>query len=235
MVNEPKEGELVICTIKEISNSSAWCEIIEYPEYKALLDLIEQGLDSKEVKIGKQYVAKIVEIDKNKKIAKLSLKIKEIEKKQKWEEFKRERGARKFFELIAKKRKISLDELAEELNIKKYGSFYNFLINLEKEIDNLPKKYKEDFEEVLEKLKRKKEVEISYTIFAISFSKKLEEIKKILSILEKVGEVKYIGAGKYLLKKLSTNPKKDEKEIIQTLEKISKEFDVFKYKKNEKA
>ena len=130
---EPKENELVICTVKEISDTSAWCELIEYPDYRALLDISEASSSfvstlKEVIKIDKQYVAKIIKIDKEKKIVKISLKrVKDVEKKIKWEEFKKENNAKNLLEAVAKKLGVTLDKLLEDLKdvIEKYDSLYN--------------------------------------------------------------------------------------------------------------
>jgi translation initiation factor 2 subunit 1 len=243
---EPKENELVICVVKDIRENSAWCEILEYQEYKGIISANEVSsstLNLKEaLKVDKQYVAKIIKVDKERKILELSLKkVSEIEEKEKREEFKKEQKAEKILELIGKKYNKSLKEIYEEFGnkiLKKYGNLHTFIENFlrnKKLAEEIPKKYREDFERILESLSKKKKVKISYILVAQSFRKKLEEIKEILSKIEKVGEVKYLGAGKYLLTKFSENPKKDEKEILKMIEKIKDEFEIFKYEKVEKV
>jgi translation initiation factor 2 subunit 1 len=243
-IGKPKEDELVICKVKEIGENSAWCEILEYPDYRGIINFSElPSSDIKEVlKLEKQYVAKIIRIDNDKKILELSLKrVKEFEKKEKWDEFERERRAEKILELIGKKHEKTLEEIYEEFGnkiLEKYGSlssFISLLIEKNSLLEEIPIKYRKDLKEILENLKKRKKVKITYILTAQSFTKKLEEIKEVLLELEKFFEVKYLGGGKYMIAKLSEKPKKDEKEIIERIEKLKDFFDVFKYEKIEKV
>jgi len=244
-LSKPKENELVICTVRDILSNSAWCEISEYPEYKGLINANEvpSAYDIKEVlKVGKQYVAKILKIDEEKKIIELSIKrVKDFEEKTKWEEFKKERRAMKIFELLGKKYNKSLDEILNEIGnkiLEKYGSLYDFI---SKALENreclkeIPKKYRKDLEEIIENLKKRKKIKISFILTAQSFKKRIDEIKNILNKLESICDIKYLGAGKYLLVKFSEDPKKDEKNIVENLEKLRNEFEIFSYEKVEKV
>ena len=244
-LSKPKENELVVCTVKDVLSNSAWCEILEYPEYKGLINANEvpSVYDIKEVlKVGKRYVAKILKIDEEKKIVELSIKrVKDFEEKAKWEEFKKEQRAIKIFELLGKKYNKSLDEIFDEVGnkiLEKYGSLYDFIskaLENKEYLEEIPKKYRRDFEEIIENLKKRKKVKISFILTAQSFKKRIDEIKNILDKLESVCDVKYLGAGKYLLVKFSENPKKDEKNIIKNLEKLKGEFEIFSYEKVEKV
>lgn len=244
-IGDPKENELVICIPKDISPYSITCNILEYPEYTGIININEVYIrwieDIREyVKINKTYVAKVLQIDKNKKIVTLSLKrVKEEEEKKKREELRLENRYEKILELAAKKLGKTLEDAYKEFGyeiLKNFDSLSNFFINHKDKIEKfIPKEWIEVIKELLEK-KEEKVYEISYIVKASTFKTNgLEIIKNyFLNFENKNIEVKYLGSGKYLVRKISKNPKKDEKELIKLIEEGKNFFEVFEYKKHEK-
>jgi len=242
----PKKGELVVCIPKDISQFSITCSILEYPEFTGIINVNEVYVrwieDIREyVKIGKTYIAKILDVDKEKKILTLSLKrVTEEEEKRKREELKIENKYEKILELAAKKLGKTLDDAYKEFGneiLKNFGSLSNFFINHSKDLEKfIPKEWLNLIKEFLEK-KEEKLYEISYLLKISSFkSEGLLLIKDFFKKFEEKNiEVKYLGSGKYLVKKISKNPKKDEKMLIKLIESGKEVFDIFEYQKHEKT
>lgn len=241
----PKENELVICIPKDISPFSITCSILEYPEFTGIININEVYTrwieDIREyVKIGKIYVAKVLKVDSEKKILVLSLKrVKEEEEKRKREELKLENKYEKLLELVAKELGKTLEDAYKEFAdkiLKDFGSLHEFFINHKDKLEKyIPEKWLEKIKEYLEK-KEEKTYEIEYVIKVSTFKKDgLNLIKNFFEEFEnKKIEVKYLGSGKYLVRKITKNPKKDEKNLINLIESGKNIFEVFEYKKHEK-
>lgn len=241
----PKENEIVICIPKEISPFSITCNILEYPEFTGIININEVYTrwieDIREyVKIGKIYVAKVLEVDVEKKIIILSPKrVKEEEKKRKMEELKSENRFEKILELAAKKLGKTLEDAYKEFGYKileNFDSLSNFFLNHQDKLNLfVPEKWRNMILEFIEK-KKEKVYEISYILRISTFQN--NGIKKIkdffLNFENKEIGVRYLGSGKYLIRKISKNPKKDEKEILKLIEAGRNLFEIFEYKKHEK-
>ncbi|MEM5828520.1 MAG: hypothetical protein QW197_03425 [Candidatus Aenigmatarchaeota archaeon] len=244
-IGVPKENELVICIPKDISPFSITCSILEYPDFTGIININEVYTrwieDIREyVKIGKIYVAKVLKVDKDKKILTLSLKrVKEDEEKKKREELKLENKYEKLLELVAKELGKTLEDAYKEFGdkiLEEFGSLHEFFINHRDKLEKyIPEKWLEKIKEYLEK-KEEKIYEITYLLKVSTFKRDgLSLIKKFFEEFEnKKIEVKYLGAGKYLVKKITKNPKKDEKNLINLIESGKSLFEVFEYKKYEK-
>ena len=244
-LGSPKEDENVLCVVKEITPFSALCELIEYKDFSGIIPVTEvySGLvnDIREfVKLNNLYVAKVIRVDKEKKIVELILKrVKEKEKKEKIEEYKKEKKYENILSLAAKELGKNLEDAYSEFGnkiLEKYGSLTNFFENLtEEKIKEIPKNWREKIEKLIEKLKKEKEVEIKYILKVQTLDKNgLEKIKNELKIFEDNDiEIKYIGGGKYLIKKISKNPKNDDKKILSLISNIKDKFEIFEYEKHE--
>jgi len=245
-VGVPKKGELVVCIPKDISPFSITCSILEYPEYTGIININEVYVrwieDIREyVKIGQIQIAKVLSVDENKKLLTLSLKrVSEEEKKKKREELKLENKYEKILELAAKQLGKTLEDAYAEFGdkiLENFGSLSNFFINHKNEMERfIPKEWIDTIRKFLEE-REEKTYEIAYVIRISTFKPDgLKIIKDFFKSFEEKGiEVKYLGSGKYLVRKLSKNPKKDEKQLISLIESGKSLFEIFEYKKHEKA
>ncbi|MEM0243288.1 MAG: S1 RNA-binding domain-containing protein [Candidatus Aenigmatarchaeota archaeon] len=241
----PKKNELVICIPKDISPFSITCSILEYSEFTGIININEVYTrwieDIREyVKIGKTYIAKVLDVDEAKKIAILSLKrVKKDEEEKKKEELRLEKKYEKILELAAKKLGKTLEDAYKEFGYKileNFETLYNFFINhRDKLSEYIPKEWLEIMQDFLDK-KEEKNYEITYIIKISTFQKEgVNKIKEFFSQFEKNGiKITYLGAGKFLAKKNSKNPKKDEKMMLNLIESGKEIFEVYEYKKREK-
>lgn len=249
----PKENELVIAEIKELSQFAAWCEMKEYPHLKGVINISEAIgkwiYDIREVlKLNQVVVGKVLKIEEKENLVHLSLKkVSKEEEKEKLNEYKKEETAEKILELAAKKLNKDLEKAYEEVGYilqEKYG--YLFLA-FDEFVDKgkIPEKLKisEDWKEaimkVLEEKREAKIFKISYEIIASCIEKNgIEKIKDVLKKLkDKNVEIKYLSAPRYLVKLITKNPKEDVKIFEKKLEEVknyAKKINVeFNYKRND--
>jgi len=241
----PEWGELVVCTVKKVSPFAAWVTLNEYPEAEGMIHISEAIgkwiYDIRDyVKLNKQYVAKVIRIDYQKKFVNLSLKrVSEKEEKEKLNEYRKEQRAEKILEQAAKLIGKNLDQAYEEVGFliqEKFGMLYDFfekVIASEKHIEKL--KLSEEWEKALieaaKKNIKKKLKKIKAELMLKSFANNgIERIKLLLTELEKKGlNVSYISAPKYRVEISTAEPKKTEKNLSNILEKLlerAKELEV---------
>lgn len=241
---DPKQNELVICKVDEITEFAAWCSLLEYPEYKGMIHVSEVASrwvrDIRNyVKKGKQYVAKVIKVEPEKKFVNLSLKrVSSFEEKEKWNEFRKEQRAEKVFELAAEKIGKTLDDFYNEYGrkiLEKYDSFSEFLekaLNNKKILNIFSEEWKKAIEEFIERIKKEKIVRIKAVVECLSLkSNGLEIIKQSLKKFEDAKfKVTYLGSGKYLVQKDVKDPKRHEKKLSKIADEIRKNFDKFEIK-----
>ncbi|MEM5790848.1 MAG: S1 RNA-binding domain-containing protein, partial [Candidatus Aenigmatarchaeota archaeon] len=233
-------GKMIICKVKRITPYAAWCDLEEYPGVEGMIHISEVAgkwvKDIKKfVKVGKQYVAKVVKIDYQKNFVGLSLKrVNKKDEKDKLNEFRKEERAEKILEQAAKDLNKSLDQAYEEVGFvlqEKFDGLFSAFENISKDEKILEKisigeEWKKALLEVIKKSFKEKEVEIKAEMEIKNFSSDgVERIKKILIDLEKnFGlDIIYLSAPKYMLTIKGKNPKKLEKKMIEALEFVVKE------------
>jgi translation initiation factor 2 subunit 1 len=122
----PRWSELVLCRVTRITPYAAWCELEEYEDedgkpIEGMVHISEvAGKWVKDirgfVKINKQYVARVVRVDYQKRSINLSLKrVTKFDKKEKMEGYKREKHAAGFLQQIAKRVGSTPEEVYEKL------------------------------------------------------------------------------------------------------------------------
>jgi len=229
----PRSGELVICTPKKISQFAAWCDIEEYPNIEGMIHISEVAGKwvhdiKKFVKVGKQYIVKVVKIDEN--TVNLSLKrVSKSEEKSKWNQFRKGQRADSILKIIAKELNLPIEEVYEEIKLplqENFGDLYAAFEEIKKSPELLtklevPKKMHEGIVKVLQKALVDKEYTIKAEVQLQSYDG--DGIKRIKSILENLVEngihVAYISAPKYMLEIKSKNPKADRRKLEQEIEK----------------
>lgn len=236
----PGFNEFVICTVRKISPFAAWCTLEEYPELEGMIHISEVAgkwvRDIRNfVKQDKQYVAKVVRVDRERNSVNLSLKrVSKRDEKDKLNEYRKEQRAEKILEQAGKELKKNLDQTYDEIGFllqEKFGELFVALEEIKKEPGLLDKLgVKEEWKNVLLKIIEKafveKEVALKAEVELRSYaSDGIERIKNLLKELEKdsKAEVRYISAPKYRIEIKTKNPKVDEKNLRQHLDKLVSE------------
>lgn len=236
----PDFRELVLCKVERVTPFAGWCRLEEYPEAKGMIHISEAAgkwiYDIREsVKVGKQYVAKVVKIDEGKNFVNLSLKrVSRRDEKEKLNSFRKEQRSEKVLEQAAKELNKSLDQAYTEVGFLLQEKFGELSVALEEGrkskdvlLKILPKEWAEALFDTIQKTFKEKEIKLKAELELISYAKDgIEEIKKILEEIEKSDlSVKYISAPKYRVEKKTTDPKSTEKKIKEVLEKVVNEFE----------
>jgi len=236
----PKYGENVIVTVKSITPNSALCSLDEYPEVEGMIHVSEVAGKwvrdiKKYVKVGKQYVAKVINVDEEKNFVFLSMKrLSKREKELKMNEIKKEQKSEKILNLFAKKKGISLEKAYEIVGFKLqeiYGDMYEGFEYALKQPEHLikngiSKEIVDDLAEAAQEFIKKKEVEIKAEIRLKFFTPNgIEKIKQVLlDVKNKYNlNIKYVSAPKYLVEIKTNDPKHAQKELSRILsEELSK-------------
>jgi len=230
----PSQGELVLCKVVRITPYAAWVKIEEYPQVEGMIHVSEVAgkwvHDIREfVKVGKQYVGKVMRTDPQKNFVNLSIKrVTKYDEKQKLNSFRRDMRAERILEKAAKKIGKNLQQAYDEVGfllVKKYGDLFSGLEEAKKS-DQILKEAgipgnwaKAIFEEVQKNLKDK-EIMIRMDLELKSYAPNgLEIIKHLIKEIEKStnSKIKYISAPVYRLELKTTDPKSGEKKIRDSL------------------
>lgn len=244
MAKLPEVDELVICKVVNITPYAAWCELKEY-NARGMIHLNEVAPRiikniKHYVKENKEYVAKVIKVDKNKNFVYLSLKrVSKFEERKKWDEYRKNVRGEKILEEIVKRTSLSKEELKQQL-LELHSNIYDVLVEIKKNPAllnelKIPKKYHKQILETLEKNIKEKITKIKVQLTLASYEGNgIERIKSLLLHIqnETKAKITYISAPNYLMTIQTTNPKQKEKQIISLLEKIKKErkMDVFDYR-----
>lgn len=231
----PEWGELVLCTVTRLTPYAAWCRMDEYPDLEGMIHIAEVVGKwvrdiRKFVKEGKQYVAKVIKIDYQKKHVNLSLKrVSKYEKREKMNKFKRTQRAEKMLEHAAKDLGKTLDEAYEEIGFLLQDQFGELFTAFEEAWESkdvlakagVPEKWAEALMKIIEKTFKEKETVIRVELELKTYANDgIEKIKDALKDLKKnIGvEIKYISAPKYRIELKTTDPKEDERRLTVELE-----------------
>jgi translation initiation factor 2 subunit 1 len=229
----PEMNELVICTVKRITPYAAWCDLNEYG-IEGMIHVSEVAgkwvQDIREfVKPNKQYVAKVVKIDNEKKIVNLSLKrMSKMDEKEKLNQFKRAEHSEKILEQAAKQIGKNLNQAYDEVGYLLQENFGEISSAFEEARKNpevlkeagVAKKWIDVLNPIIEKSIKEKEILLKAEIDMKSFEPDgVERVKQTLSKLKDAGmKVAYISAPKYLIEMRTKDPKNDEKKMRELLE-----------------
>jgi len=245
----PNLQELVVVKITEVTQFAAWCDLLEY-DAKGMIPISEAAgkwiFDVREiVKEGEIRVAKVIKVEEDKNLVHLSLKrVSKIDEKEKMNEFRKEERGEKLLEMAAKSIGKTLEQGYEEVGHllqEKFGSLYDAIINIKKisnklEKLNVSKEWIDAITEIVEKSVKEKEVEFKFELEVRSLEPNgIEIIKSVLKEVEEKtgGKVRYLSAPVYRLEFKTKDPKKDEKKILSTLEKIKSKYPNFSYRRVE--
>jgi len=242
--NFPEEGEIVLCTVKEIKKPQVFVNIDKYNKLGVIqFSEVAPGRirNIREYVVpNKKIVCKVLRVFKESGHIDLSLRrVTAKERMEVMKEYTLNKDAESLLKAILKE---EFDKIKDKI-LEKYEGFYNFLEafmkdkEIAKSIGIKPKFIKEIEEEVNRRFKEK-EVESKYELNIKSFEiDGLERIKKFIKSIEnKEVIVRYVTAPKYEVIIKSKNYDEIEKRYRQIKEKIMKEnknFDVLEIKEIE--
>lgn len=236
-IGMPEIGDNVIVTVNNLTPNSAFCSLDEYQDKEGMIHISEIAgkwvRDIKKfIKVGKQYVAKVIDIDKEKQFVFLSLKrLSKRDKEKKMQEFKREQKAEKMLEIIAKRKDVSLEKAYEEFGYKLqeiYGDMYLGFEHMLKQPDKLiqkgvPKDWVYLAIDIVKENIQKKKVKIRGEIRLKFYSP--DGIKRIKEVLGELNnkyklDIKYISAPTYSVEIKTDNPKIAQKELTKNIMEV---------------
>ncbi len=244
----PGEDELVVCSVKKVTDFGAFVELDEYGHKEGLIHISEVASGwvkyiRDHVREGQKIVCKVLYVDESKRHIDLSLKdVNEHQRREKIQEWKNEQKAEKWIQYVANTTKTSPEDLKNLVTLfyEKFGSVYSVFeksrvsgisiltnIGVDKHIAEMIKK-------VAEENLKKPQVEIAgFVDLTCSRPDGIEHIRKALNAAGEVdGEdisigITYIGAPRYRLhviapdyKKAENILKKSAQAAIKIIEKV---------------
>ena len=117
----PKEGEVLMCTVKKVEKFGAFVTLDEYGDIEGFIHISEVSTNwVKNIrdffKEGRKVVVKVMRLDRSKNQVDLSLKrTTEQQKKYKIQQWKQRQKAEKLLEMVSKKLKKSPEKTVEEV------------------------------------------------------------------------------------------------------------------------
>lgn len=218
-----KEGDIVLCTVKEVTNTATTVKLENGGEGIIISSEIAPG----RIKFMRQYVVP------NKKVVckvlsnsggHLSLSLRRVsskEKKDVLERFKQEQALKMCFKQIFKEES---DKIIQGI-LKDFETMQEFISKVKEKEDTL-KKYipKEKFnaiKKIIEKKKKSHELKYDLSLKCIE-EDGLNRIKKVLLEKEPELTISYISAGKFKIKLIVEDFKEGKKKMGEILERIEK-------------
>lgn len=206
----PERGELVVCEISKINPNSAFARLLEY-DRSGMIHVSEVAKrwvrNIREfVKQNQLVVCKVTRVDDNY----MSLSIKRVNKNQadrRLQEFKREKNAEKFLEIVGKQLKLNLNETYDAVGrqlLEEFGSLHRTFEIALKNPDlltekGIEKKWADAIIDTAKKNFVQKTYEVKAELTLICYAS--GGIDMIKGTLDKVAgkglEVRYISAPKY--------------------------------------
>jgi translation initiation factor 2 subunit 1 len=116
----PEEGELVVCTVKNVKNFGAFVSLDEYEDKEGFIHVRDVATGwvkyiRDHVREGQKIVCKVLGVDSSKGHIDLSLKsVNEHQKREKVQQWKNEKKAEKLLEIVAERIGITLDQAFEQ-------------------------------------------------------------------------------------------------------------------------
>ncbi len=146
----PENGDLVVCTVKNVKNFGAFVTLDEYDDREGFVHV--RDIASGWVKYirdfvreGQKIVCKVLGVDSTKGHIDLSLKsVNEHQKREKIQQWKNEKKAEKLVEIIAERMSISVDD-AYDLFGNKLLEEYETLYGAFESVVTYPEEFLEEF------------------------------------------------------------------------------------------
>ncbi len=240
----PKWNENVLCTVTRITPFAAWCILDEYENedgsrIEGMIHISQVAGKwvkdiRKFVKPNKQYIAKVIRIDREKGHINLSLKrVSKVDKREKLDTYRRNKRASGMLTQAAKKLGETMVNAEKEV-VSKLKDDYDDLFSAFEDASTNPdvlkeaeisKKWRDALLEIIERNFQTKERKIKADLkLSSTAGDGINSIKKTLAALEKKSgaTVKYISAPNYLIELTTDDPKEGEKKLKEALEETVK-------------
>lgn len=204
----PEEGEIVLCTVKEIKKPQVFVIIDKYNKLGVIqFSEVSPGRIRnirKYVVPNKKIVCKVLRVFRE--TGHIDLSLRRVSSKEKKEMMERYSLNKKSESLLAAIFKEKFSDYRKKI-LEKFEDLYEFILEVEKNGDrlkgiNIEKKY---IKEIIEEVKRrfqKKEVEKKYSLFLKTYLS--DGLYIIINLLKKIEDkagvkVKYISAPEYCI------------------------------------
>ena len=229
----PEEDELVVCSVKKVTDFGAFVELDEYGQKEGLIHISEVASGwvkyiRDHVREGQKIVCKVLYVDESKHHIDLSLKdVNEHQRREKIQQWKNEQKAEKWIQYVASITKTGTEELNGLIKqfYEKFGSVYSvfeksrisgtsFLTSI-----GIDKQFAEMVKKVAEENLKKPQVEIAgYIDLTNPLPDGIEHIKKALKAAGEINgngedisiDITYTGAPRYRLRVIAPDYKKAE-------------------------
>ncbi|MBU4220505.1 MAG: translation initiation factor IF-2 subunit alpha [Euryarchaeota archaeon] len=227
----PEQDELVVCSVKKVTDFGAFVELDEYGHKEGLIHISEVASGwvkyiRDHVREGQKIVCKVLYVDESKHHIDLSLKdVNEHQHREKIQQWKNEQKAEKWIQYVATTTKTSPDNLnlLIKLFYEKFSSVYSVFertrasdISILTNI-GVDKQFAEMVKKVADENLKKPQVGIAgFVDLSCPLPDGIEHIKKALNA---AGDVKgdeisvvisYVGAPRYRLQVIAPDYKKAE-------------------------
>ncbi len=227
----PEEGDLVVCSVKKVTDFGAFVELDEYGRKEGLIHISDVASGwvkyiRDHVREGQKVVCKVLNVDEVKHHIDLSLKdVNEHQRREKIQQWKNEQKAEKWIQYVAKTTKTGKEDLNKLINLfyEKFGSVYSaFEKSRFEDASALTKlSVKKEIAEAIAKVAnenlKKPHVEISgFVDLTCYLPDGIEHIKKALNSAHNVDgedikvDITYIGAPRYRIHVVAPDYKKAE-------------------------
>ncbi|MBU4373303.1 MAG: translation initiation factor IF-2 subunit alpha [Euryarchaeota archaeon] len=240
----PEADDLVVCSVKRVTDFGAFVELDEYGRKEGLIHISDVASGwvkyiRDHVREGQKIVCKVLYVDTVKYHIDLSLKdVNEHQRREKIQQWKNEQKAEKWIEYVAKTTKTSKDDLNELIGLlyEKSGSVYSAFEKSRFEGASVltkigvAREVAEAIAKVANENLKKPQVDISGFIDLTNYLPDgIEHIKKALSAAGNVDgedinvEITYTGAPRYRIHVTAPDYKKAEgvlKKAVQSAIKI---------------
>jgi len=237
----PSEGELVVCTAKNVQNFGAFVTLDEYPNREGFIHIAEIATGwvkriRNHIKEKQKVVCKVMNVDEKKDHIDLSLKrVNEHQKRDKIQQWKNSQKSEKLLTMVAKELGEDIDKCYEKFGnnlIEKYGSLYSAFEETAYDKETLKNEgFKGDWIEKFIQISKAnipvQFVDIKGYLKVISWLPDgINHIKNILKEAEKTQyddveiKIKYIGAPNYIITVKAPDYKIAEDEMKKAVEKI---------------
>jgi translation initiation factor 2 subunit 1 len=215
---KPKEGDYVLCTVKNIVNHSVFVTLDEYDDITGMIHISEIApgriRNIREFVLeGKKIICMILRVKMDRGQYDLSLRRVQVNKRRiKLEEIKQEEKAEKIIEMTAKMTGTDFKQLYKQITDKvfpKYAMLHLLFNEIALENQNSLEEFgfdKKLYDVLLDNIRTRikpEVVEIKRTVSIVSYESNGVEIIKnaftelLNSITEEKATLKYLGSGKY--------------------------------------
>jgi translation initiation factor 2 subunit 1 len=232
MAQLPREGELAIAVVKKIMPYGAFCTLTEHGDQEAFMHVSEVAPRwikniHEFLSDNQKLVVKVHRVDAAKGQVDVSLKrVNEDERKRKLESVKKETRAVKLLQVALKnsKAKKAFDSLKAEI-IAEYGNLYDFLESVRDDGDaafeglDIDKALRKELEDLIVKYVKKPITQIAKVLKITCYEP--DGMQIVRGVLEGA-DAHYLGAGRYMLKMETEDPKAGEKEMGKKIAGIEK-------------